>query len=118
MNMNNDTIYRQETINTIKQHMNYVRSGSDEYYLAHHHIIELIKIMPPAQSTLYGYKIEHLAYIAKVMEKEGITAEDAVRTFDDMSRVIMTFLDEAQQKAEKILNALPPLEPYAERKIE
>ena len=30
--------------------MNYVRGGSDEYYLAHRHIIELIEIMPSAQS--------------------------------------------------------------------
>lgn len=42
-------ISRQEAINIIKQHMNYVRGGSDEYYLAHRHIIELIEIMPSTQ---------------------------------------------------------------------
>jgi len=29
--------------------MNYVRGGSDEYYLAHRHIIELIEVMPSVQ---------------------------------------------------------------------
>ena len=57
-----------------------------------------------AQPTLYGYKIEHLAYIAKVMEKEGVTAEYAVRTFDDMSRTVRMIIEEAQQKVEEMLN--------------
>ena len=63
-----------------------------------------VSMLPSAQSTLYGYKIEHLAYIARVMEKEGITAEDAVRTFDNMSRAIRMIIEEAQQKAEEMLN--------------
>ena len=36
-----------------------------------------LMMLPSAQPTLYGYNIEHLAYIARVMEKEGITAEVA-----------------------------------------
>ena len=58
----------------------------------------------PAQQTLYGYKVEHLAYIARVMEKEGVTAEYAVRTFDDMGRAIKMIIEEAQQKVEETLN--------------
>lgn len=60
--------------------------------------------LPSAQQTLYGYKVEHLAYIARVMEKEGVTAEYAVRTFDDMSRAIKMIIEEAQQKVEETLN--------------
>ena len=97
-------ISQQGTINIIKQHMNYVRGGSDEYYLAHRHIIELIEVMPPAQPTLYGYNIELLAYIARVMEEEGVTAEYAVKTFDDMKQAVKMILDETQQEAEEILN--------------
>ena len=40
----------------------------------------VIQNMPPVQQTLYGYDVRHLAYIAAVMEKECVTAEDAVRT--------------------------------------
>ena len=64
----------------------------------------ILNSMPPAQQTLFGYKIEHLAYIARVMEKEGITAEYAVRTFDDMSRAVRMIIEEAQKKAEEMLN--------------
>lgn len=67
-------------------------------------IIDRFISFASAQQTLFGYKIEHLAYIAKVMEKEGITAECAVRTFDDMSRAIRMIIEEAQQKAGEMLN--------------
>ena len=63
-----------------------------------------IEALPSAQPTLYGYKIEHLAYIARVMEKEGVTADYDVRTFDDMSRAIKMIIDETQQKVEEALN--------------
>ena len=63
-----------------------------------------IESLPSAEPALYGYKIEHLAYIAKVMEKEGVTAEYAVRTFDDISRAVKMVLDEAQRKVEEVLN--------------
>ena len=63
----------------------------------------IVKGLPSVEPTLYGYKIEHLAYIARVMEKEGVTAEYAVRTFDDMSRAIKMIIDEAQEKIEETL---------------
>lgn len=59
--------------------------------------------LPTAEPTLYGYKIEHLAYIATVMEKEGVTAEYAVRTFDDIGRVIKMLIEEVQAKVEEAL---------------
>lgn len=61
-------------------------------------------LLPSTQPTLYGYKIEHLVYIAMVMEKEGVTADYAVRTFYDMSRAIKMIIDEVQQKVEEALN--------------
>lgn len=62
---------------------------------------DMIEDFPSAEPTLYGYKIEHLAYIARVMEKEGITAEDAARTFSDLGRAVSWTIDEALQKMEE-----------------
>lgn len=62
---------------------------------------DMIEDLPSAEPTLYGYKIEHLAYIARVMEKEGITAEDAARTFSDLGRAVSWIIDEALQKMEE-----------------
>ena len=66
--------------------------------------VSKLSVLPSAEPTLYGYKIEHLAYIARVMEKEGVTADYAVRTFDDMSRALKMIIDEIQQKVEEALN--------------
>lgn len=76
--------------------INAINDGS--YYVN----LSAVMALGAVQQTLYGYKIEHLAYIAKVMEKEGITAEYAARTFDDMSRAIRMILDETQQKVEEV----------------
>ena len=65
---------------------------------------QAVKRLPTAEPTLYGYKIEHLAYIATVMEKEGVTAEYAVRTFDDIGRVVKMLIEEVQAKVEEALN--------------
>ena len=96
--MNDDTIYRQAAIDCV----NHMRFGMDK--MAFDIVTTALLELPSAQSTLYGYKIEHLAYIARVMEKEGVTAEYAVKTFDDMKRVVKMILDETQQEAEEILN--------------
>ncbi len=93
-----DLISRQDAIEALRRAEALTRA------FGYHNVIDAIKEVPSAQSTLYGYKIEHLAYIARVMEKEGITAEDAVRTFDNMSRAIRMIIEEAQQKAEEMLN--------------
>jgi len=83
----------------------YVQSDDDGWWCGTAQDAEyLLKGLPSAQPTLYGYKIEHLAYIAMVMEKEGVTADYAVRTFDDMSRVIKMIIEEVQQKVEEALN--------------
>ena len=64
-------------------------------------IIDRFKALPSVEPTLYGYKIELLAYIARVMEKEGITAEQAVNAFDDLSMAVRLIIEETQQKVEE-----------------
>ena len=62
---------------------------------------DMIRDFPSAQPTLYGYRIEHLAYIARIMEKEGVTAEYAIRTFDDIKRAIKMIMDETRELVER-----------------
>ena len=57
-----------------------------------------IKRFPTVEPTLYGYNIKHLAFVATVMEKEGVTAEYAARTFDDISRILKMVIDEVREK--------------------
>ena len=62
-----------------------------------------LNALPSAEPTLYGYKIEHLAYIARVMEMEGITAEQAVHAFEDLGMAVRLITEEAQQKIEEAI---------------
>lgn len=57
----------------------------------------IIKELPSAQPTLYGYKIEHLAMIARVMKKEGVSPEKAVEIFQDIGAVVQMIVDEQKQ---------------------
>lgn len=96
--MNDDLISRQTLIDAFEEE--FYTMYSDDY----NYMIKFFKNLPSAKPTLYGYKIEHLAYIATVMKKEGVTAEYAVRTFDDMERVVKMLMEEAQAKVEEAFN--------------
>jgi len=85
-----DLISRQALLRDIEQY--HVSDGLFQHW---------VEIQPPVEPTLYGYKIEHLAYIARVMEKEGITAEQAVNSFDDLSTAVRLIVEEIQQKVEE-----------------
>ena len=87
-----DLISREALLRDIEQY--HVSDGLFQYW---------VEIQQPVEPTLYGYKIEHLAYIARVMEKEGITAEDAARTFSDISYAISMISDEIWQKMEEVI---------------
>lgn len=56
--------------------------------------LEVIERQPTVEPTLYGYKIEHLALIASVMQKDGITPERAVQMFGDAQAVAKMVIDE------------------------
>lgn len=103
-----DLISRQAAIDVLGERPVVWDEWADEYSLGQRNQYDADKLaietVPSAQPTLYGYKIELLAYIARVMEKEGVTADYAVRTFDDMSRAIKMIIDETQQKVEEALN--------------
>ena len=45
-------------------------------YIAPHLARQMISELTSSQPTLYGYKIEHLVFIAKAMEKDGLSPEE------------------------------------------
>lgn len=58
--------------------------------------------LPSAQSTLYGYDIKHLAFIASIMEKKGVSPEEAAAIFRDVNRVIEMVLEDMKETGEKV----------------
>lgn len=73
----------------------------EQYHVSDGLFQHWVEIQPPVEPTLYGYKIEHLAYIARVMEKEGITAEQAVNSFDELGVAFQLITEEVLQKVEE-----------------
>ena len=73
----------------------------EQYHVSDGLFQHWVEIQPPVEPTLYGYKIELLAYIARVMEKEGITAEQAVNSFDDLCMAVRLITEEVLQKVKE-----------------
>lgn len=112
-----DLIERRVAIDALAEPCKVTDTWTDEYAVGERmqweKDVKALNNLPSAQPTLYGYEIEHLAYIARVMQKEGVTAEYAVRTFGDMSRASRMIIEELQEKVEKSLSAmqLPSAQP-------
>ena len=51
----------------------------------------------PTIETVYGYQLKVLAYIAAVMAKKGVTAEEAVDIFKDMSSFVEMYREEQKE---------------------
>ena len=71
----------------------------DEFSVGY--IMGLIDEQPTVEPTLYGYKIEHLALIARVMEKDGVTPEKAVEIFKDVQTIALKLIDEITGAVER-----------------
>lgn len=50
-----------------------------------------------AQPTLYGYNIEHLAFIARVMQKKNVTPEKAIEYFEELGTLVQMIIDEQKE---------------------
>ena len=62
--------------------------------------------LPSADSTLYGYRVEHLALIAAVMAKKHITPDDAVDIFTDASRIVEMVRAEFEESMRKAMESV------------
>jgi len=76
-------------------------SDIDQPWYKSDDIYKAIKDAPTVEPTLYGYKIEHLALIARVMEKDGVTPEQAVQVFKDVQTVALKVIDEISGAVER-----------------
>lgn len=57
--------------------------------------------MPSAQPTLYGYNIEHLELIARVLRKENLPPERIVEALTDIGRIVAICADEFEESLRK-----------------
>lgn len=56
-----------------------------------------IEQLPSVHQTLYGYRIELLAFIAGVMHKKNLTPEKAIECFEDIEKIVQIIMDEQKE---------------------
>ena len=57
--------------------------------------------LPSAQPTLYGYPLEHLAMIARVLQKENLPPERVAEMLSDVGRIVEMVRDEFEEMLRK-----------------
>ena len=106
MSRNDDAISRQAAMEEISKQQTYkMFEGEDTLYLDANDVGSVLASLPPAQPTLYGYSIDHLALIADVMKKEGVSPEEAERFFKDTQRIYQMLVDEIQKQVEGMVES-------------
>jgi len=77
--------------------------------------IDAIKQLPSAQPTLYGYNIEHLELIARVLQKENLPPERIAEVLTDFGRIVAIVKDEFEETLRKaaieVIDAVFPVDP-------
>lgn len=102
----NDMIERQVAIDAIRKEYGGIKNANmDGDFLADEIEFILSKI-PSAQPTLYGYNIEHLALIARVMQKENVTPEKAIECFEDLEKMFKIIIEEQKELIMKEMKLL------------
>ena len=61
-----------------------------------------IDALPSAQPTLYGYNIEHLVFIAKAMEKDGLSPEEVANLLRDTGYAVKFVIESLKEALKKI----------------
>ena len=65
--------------------------------------ISVIKRLPSAQPTLYGYPVEHLAMIARVLQKENFPPERISEILSNVGRIVAMVRDVVRDEFEETL---------------
>lgn len=59
--------------------------------------VEVFRLIPSTQPTLYGYDIKHLMLIAEVLRKENLPPERVTEALMDIGRIVSIVRDEFEE---------------------
>ncbi len=106
-----DLISRQAAIDAVKKNtfrltfaeeQNYEGHVAWSAYAVYSDVIEgALLDLPFAQPTLYGYNIEHLELIARVLQKEDLPPERIAEVLTDIGRIVAIVKDEFEETLRK-----------------
>lgn len=93
-----DTISRKKAIDELCRMLRDCFGADDEELDA---VTVTLNELPSAQPTLYGYNIEHLELIARVLQKEDLPPERVVEVLTDVGRIVAIVKDEFEEALRK-----------------
>ena len=100
-----ELIDRQAAIDRINKQREHLKPDIDERDAigdaAYRVCAEFIERLPSVQPTLYGYNIEHLELIARVIQKEDLPPERVVEALTDIGRIVAIVKDEFEEALKK-----------------
>lgn len=97
-----DTISRQAAIDALADM--HCKSDEDGYvWIIRSDAWARIDALPPAQTTLGGYDVEHLVLIAKLLEKEKLPPERVSDALYDISQVVDIVVKEFEETLENAM---------------
>lgn len=95
-----DLINRQAAINALICKMRPHNNGDGTMTIcamSEGFVRETLNELPSAQPTLYGYNIEHLALIARLLQKENLPPERIVEVLTDIGKIVAIVRDEYEE---------------------
>lgn len=100
--LTNDCISRQAAIDALNVRVMIGRGNgkSVAFKIANDYadiVKKRIEALPSAQPTLHGYNIDHLALIARVLQKENLPPERVVEALTDIGRIVAIVRDEFEE---------------------
>lgn len=73
----------------------------------HNRIIHLVRdIAPSAQPILFGYNVEHLELIARVLRKENLSPEKVAEALTNISQIVAIIKDEFEETLRKAVDEM------------
>lgn len=86
-----DPISRQDAIDALSHMCSEDENGIT---VSRANVNSMLRALPSAQPTLYGYSVEHLILIARALQKENLTPERVAEALTDIGRVVAIVRDE------------------------
>lgn len=93
-----DLISRQAMIEVVRKMQTYKLSVGEEMILVDKAEVQAeLMMMPSADPTLYGYNIEHLEMIARVLQKENLPPERIAEVVINIGKIVAIVKDELKE---------------------
>lgn len=94
-----DLIDRQLAIDALERRKDKTAKGEigSFYNTIVQHDIDAIVELPSAQPTLFGYNVEHLELIARVLQKENLPPEKVAEALTNISKIVAIVKDEFEE---------------------